>query len=158
VLPVKGEAKEAGHLLRGTFTMNGGTISGNPAPIYGGGVYAAGADIPNGFPAGVFTKEGGAETNKLDGTVLKNSAAASHAVYVENGSKERSATAGRGFLEQRQTQRRRRRVGLRKEEKRREGAGQFADYLLRDGGIPAVTDTGKLRMVFMGRDCAIRMV
>jgi hypothetical protein len=63
----------------GTFTMQGGTVSGNTAAANGGGVY-----VENG---GTFIKTGGTiyggtESNKLDGTVRKNTATSSgHAVY-----------------------------------------------------------------------------
>jgi hypothetical protein len=58
----------------GTFTMNGGTVSGNESPAYGGGVYVAGS--------GTFTMNGG--------TVSDNNASSSFSAYgggvcVDNG-------------------------------------------------------------------------
>jgi uncharacterized repeat protein (TIGR02543 family) len=76
----------------GTFTMNGGEISGNTAPDGGGGVYVS---------SGTFTKQSGGTIYGSDASnTLKNTASSSsygHAVYVDSGSKKRNTTAGEGI-------------------------------------------------------------
>jgi parallel beta-helix repeat protein len=74
-----------------TFTMGGGTISGNIAPA-GGGVYVD--------SSGTFTKQSGGTIYGADASnTLKNSAtngdSYGHAVYV-GGGKKRNTTAGFG--------------------------------------------------------------
>ena len=79
----------------GTFTMKGGTISGNAASSNGGGVYLNG---------GNFTKTGGTITgytsDKANGNTVKNASGViqnykGHAVYAY-GPKIREGTAGPG--------------------------------------------------------------
>jgi uncharacterized repeat protein (TIGR02543 family) len=82
----------------GTFTMSGGAISGNTARDYGGGVYVY---------SGTFTKQsGGTIYGRYDSSganedgALRNTASNGdsygHAVYVDYGSKKRNTTAGIG--------------------------------------------------------------
>jgi hypothetical protein len=75
----------------GTFTMSGGTISGNTSNYYGGGVYVS---------SGTFTKQsGGVIYGSNASASLKNTTRGDgygHAVYVESGSKRRNSTAGEG--------------------------------------------------------------
>ncbi|MDR1902409.1 MAG: hypothetical protein LBQ88_09045 [Treponema sp.] len=81
-----------GVYVSGTFTMSGGTISGNTASSsYGGGVYVS---------SGTFTKQSGGTIYGSDASSsLKNTAYSDsygHAVYVSSGSKKRNITAGTG--------------------------------------------------------------
>jgi len=81
----------------GTFTMKGGEISGNTATSYGGGVYLS---------RGTFTKTGGTITgyasNTVNGNVVKDSSGnvvsdRGHAVYAHIGAsniKRKETTAG----------------------------------------------------------------
>jgi hypothetical protein len=76
----------------GTFTMNGGEISGNTASN-GGGVYVD--------SSGTFTKQPGGTIYGSDaGDTLKNTSSGGdgygHAVYVLSGNKKRNTTAGVG--------------------------------------------------------------
>ena len=82
-----------GVFVVGTFTMNGGEISGNTSPSWGGGVYVN----------GTFTKTGGtiygySASDTVNSNVVKDSSGAvqsdqGHAVYVSS-SKRRETTAG----------------------------------------------------------------
>jgi len=86
------------HVDGGTFTMRGGTITGNTSSI-GGGVYVN---------RGTFTKTGGTITgygsDRNNGNVVKDSmhnvmSFKGHAVYAENGSsgiRLKEGTAGPG--------------------------------------------------------------
>lgn len=78
---------------RGTFTMSGGTISGNIASEHGGGVYLA---------SGTFVKNGGTITgynsDQANGNVAKDAdgfilARSGHAVFVNNNLRKET-TAG----------------------------------------------------------------
>jgi uncharacterized repeat protein (TIGR02543 family) len=100
-----------GVYVAGTFTMNGGEITGNYSNIHGGGVYVAGTFTMNGGEisgntasnsygggvyvySGTFTKSGGTITG--NGTVNGNSArSGGNAVYVDSSPvKRRESTAG----------------------------------------------------------------
>ena len=77
------------HVDGGTFTMSGGTVSGNTTAGKGGGVYV---------------KDNGSLFNKTGGTIYGNSgdgdantakdSNSGHAVWVESGSRKRNSTAG----------------------------------------------------------------
>jgi hypothetical protein len=71
----------------GTFTMNGGTISGNTATSYGGGVYVE---------RGTFIKTGGAIYGDDAEQNLKNTAISGigHALYGATNKGWRNASAG----------------------------------------------------------------
>jgi hypothetical protein len=87
------------YVSSGTFTMNGGTISGNTSYSYstssysyGGGVYVS---------SGTFTKQSGGTIYGSDVYSPYTNTATSgdsygHAVYVSTGSKKRNTTAGTG--------------------------------------------------------------
>jgi hypothetical protein len=82
--------------IGGTFTMNGGEISGNTA-FYGGGVYIflSGTDSLS----GTFTKQSGGVIYGTDASdTQKNTAGvgSGHAVSVSYDQKKRNTTAGAG--------------------------------------------------------------
>jgi hypothetical protein len=102
----------------GTFTMNGGTISGNTSYSYGGGVFVyngtftmsggtMSGNTSSNAGGGVFVDGGGTFTKQSGGTIYGSDASGllantaysdsyGHAVYVYNGSKKRDTTAGEG--------------------------------------------------------------
>ena len=72
----------------GTFTMSGGTLSGNNGGSRGGGVYVD--------SSGTFTKESGGTIYGTDASdSLKNTATYGYAAYVSSGER-RNSTAGEG--------------------------------------------------------------
>jgi uncharacterized repeat protein (TIGR02543 family) len=72
----------------GTFTMDGGEISGNTAERYGGGVFVN---------SGTFTKQSGGVIYGSDAndTLENTGSSGGHAVYVSGG-KQYNSTAGEG--------------------------------------------------------------
>jgi hypothetical protein len=68
----------------GSFTMEGGTISGNTTSSVGGGVYVQGER------EGVFTKRGGT----IDATNSASGAGKVAYVYSDSGFKQRNTAAG----------------------------------------------------------------
>jgi predicted outer membrane repeat protein len=71
----------------GTFTMNNGTIAGNTATSFGGGVYVSNATFTKSASGGIIYG-----SNAPDGQANK-SRANGHAVYVNSSGKQRNTTA-----------------------------------------------------------------
>ncbi|MDR2446545.1 MAG: hypothetical protein LBD58_04550, partial [Treponema sp.] len=81
--------------IEGIFAMSGGSVSGNTADSYGGGVYV--------YSGGAFAKQSGGAIYGSDASgSLKNTAyndSCGHAVYVDTSpAKKRDATAGCGVI------------------------------------------------------------
>lgn len=84
----KGESAGGGGVfVDGTFTMNGGTISGNNTPKSGGGVFVSNGTFTKSNKAGVIYGGDVAEdkANKADKY--------GHAVYTSNGSRDSTVRA-----------------------------------------------------------------